>query len=282
MILERLVAASLDELRERETAVPLAEVMRMLEKQRAPRDFVGAIRGPGVSLIAEVKRASPTKGDLNVTLDAVQLAKSYERAGAAAISVLTEPKFFKGNLLDLANVAAAVDLPVLRKDFVINEYQVYEARAFGADAILLIAAILSDEQLGHLLQTICELGMAALIEVHNETELQRSLVALERWRAGVSSNAGDRMDNVSGERAMLPVAIGINNRNLVDFTVDLGATLALRPLVPEWLAVVSESGIGSHEDVLRLAAVGVDAILVGEALVKSDDPRAKIGSLMGW
>ena len=254
MILDKIVASTREALAERKR--PLAELDEMMARQSPPRDFAAALSGKGIRLIAEVKRASPSKGDLSPDLDASSLARTYRAAGAAAISVLTEAEHFKGSLDDLAAVRQAVDLPLLRKDFILDPYQVYEARARGADAVLLIAAILSDADMLSLLEETRFMGMEALVEVHSQKELRRAL-------------------------AVGPRVVGINNRNLADFSVDLETTLKLRPLIPGGVMVVSESGIHSREDVLRLEQAGVHAILVGEALVTSPDPAAKIAQLLG-
>lgn len=264
--LDRLVAATLEEVKKREAETPLERLMEAAARQRPARDFIAAVRGPRLRLIAEIKRASPSRGDLDPTLVSAPLARVYQDAGAAAISVLTESRLFKGSLSDLAGAASAVDIPVLRKDFVLSAYQVYEARAFGADAVLLIAAILSDEQLASLVDITQGLAMAALIEVHDEAELNRVLetIGSSLRRGGAES-----------------LALGINNRNLANFAVDLQTTLRLRPCVPEDITLVSESGISSRDDVLKLEAAGVHAVLVGEALVTSGDPRARIRELLG-
>ncbi len=214
-----------------------------------PLDFAAALRAPGVRLIAEVKRASPSKGLLCHDFDPEALARTYAENGAAAISVLTDARFFQGSLDHLVRVKETLasigkPLPVLRKDFIFDPYQVWEARVAGADAILLIVAVLGDKALRSLLALARRLGMEALVEVHNEQELARAVTA------------GARI-------------IGINNRDLRTFTVDLAVTERLRPLVPPDILVVSESGIHTPEDVARLAAIGVDAILVGEAFVRA-------------
>jgi len=224
--------------------------------REAPRNFGAALDGPDISLIAEVKRASPSKGPLRPDLDASSLAREYSAAGAAAISVLTEKDYFLGGFADLEAARAAAGLPVLCKDFIIEEYQVYEARAHGADAVLLIAAVLTRRRLEDLLATARSLGMAALVEVHNRSELAEALECR-------------------------PAIIGINNRDLADFSVDIKTTLDLRPLVPPGILVVSESGIRTHDDVRMLQEIGVDAVLVGEALVTSPSPAAKIAELLG-
>jgi indole-3-glycerol phosphate synthase len=221
-----------------------------------PRDWAAALRAPGISLIAEIKRASPSKGLLRPNLDARSLAQTYAANGAAAISVLTDERFFRGSLQDLRVVRQAVDLPLLRKEFVLDPYQVYEARAAGADALLLIVAALEDAPLRSLYTLICDLGMAALVEVHNAGELDRAL-------------------------ALTPRLIGINNRDLCTFEVRLETTERLRPAIPDDVAVVAESGIRSAADVARLAACGVDAMLVGESLVRAPDVGAQVRALVG-
>jgi indole-3-glycerol phosphate synthase len=241
----------------------LPEMERAARDAPPPLDFVRALRRrepggpPGPALIAEIKRASPSRGDLAPALDPLDLACCYRENGAAAISVLTETRHFKGSLDDLRRVAAAgLGAPLLRKDFIFDPWQVYEARQAGADAVLLIAACLEPAQLTLLHDLIVELGMAALVEVHNRPELETAL-------------------------ACRPALLGINNRNLLTFDVSLETTFLLRPSVPPGVTVVSESGIHSREDVLALHAAGVDAILVGEALVTSADTAAGVRSLIG-
>lgn len=223
--------------------------LRSLENFTPPAaDFAAALAQPGVSLIAEVKRASPSKGLLCRDFDAVQLALTYAQGGAAAISCLTDERFFQGKLEFLTAIKEAyrarkVTTPVLRKDFIFDPYQVLEARVAGADAILLIMAVLSDTEYRILSNAAHEMGMQVLVEVHDEAEVERAL-------------------------KLNPRVIGVNNRNLHDFTVDLNTTTRLRPLIPPGILLVSESGIAGAEDVRRLADMGVDAMLVGESLVK--------------
>jgi indole-3-glycerol phosphate synthase len=238
---------------------PLAEV-RAAAGQAAPaRDFTAALRrGPGQrpALIAEVKCASPSRGVIAADFDPLALARTYQDNGASAISVLTDARYFKGALAYLEQIAALADRPpLLRKDFLFDPYQVYEARAAGADAVLLIAAELEPANLAELHALAHELGMAALVEVHDQAELEKALGACQ------------------------PSLIGINNRDLRDFTVNLETTLRLRPLVPAGICLVAESGIRSPQDVARLAAAGVDAVLVGEALVAAPDVAAQVRSL---
>ena len=233
---------------------PLRDVRAAMVRSPTARSLVTALRHPGVSLIAEIKRVSPSKGLLRPNLDPAALAQAYEANGARAISVLTDQRFFQGDLQDLTAVRQATSLPVLRKDFILDRYQVYEARAAGADAVLLIVAALSHEDLWSLYRLTRELDMDALIEVHNADELVRAL----------------RID---------PRIIGINNRNLRTFQVDLGTTAQLRPLVPPDIVLVAESGVHSAADVHRLADVGVDAVLVGEAIVMAADVGPKVREL---
>lgn len=212
-----------------------------------PRGFMRALTGAGtIAIIAEAKKASPSKGLICPDFDPVRIAESYRAAGAHAMSVLTDEQFFQGSLAYLVRVRAAVELPVLRKDFMIDPLQISEARAHGADAILLIAAILETAQMEDFRLQAEELGMDALVEVHDEAELERAL------------DAGSRL-------------IGINNRNLRDFSVDLGTTFRLRALIPEPIPVVSESGIRSPDDMRRLREAGVTAALIGESLMRAGD-----------
>jgi indole-3-glycerol phosphate synthase len=221
------------------------------------RDFRKALENKSeISLIAEIKRASPSAGILKPDLDVIQLATIYEQSGASCISVLTEDKFFQGSKDDLKRVKACARLPVLRKDFILTEYQVWESKVIGADCLLLIAAVLTDQKLKDLHKLTLELGVQALVEIHTVKELERAL-------------------NLGGE------LIGINNRNLQTFQVDLKTTEKLLPLVPEDSVVVSESGISSRKEVESLENLGVDAILVGEALIKGTDPELKIKELLG-
>ena len=256
-MLNQIVESTRQSLEQQKSQTPLAGIKRAIGYQDAPRDFANALRGQNISLIAEVKRASPSKGLLCQNLVASSLARIYSQSGAAAISVLTEPDYFWGSFADLESARTEVKLPVLCKDFIIDRYQIYKARAHGADAVLLIAAILTRYELRILLETTHSLGMTALIEVHNRDELAKAL-------------------------KLTPRIIGVNNRNLADFSVDLETTLSLRPLIPPEVVVVSESGIHTRDDVLSLQEAGVNAILVGEALVTSPKPAAKIKELLGY
>jgi indole-3-glycerol phosphate synthase len=235
---------------------PLTKIKRLIRYQEPPRDFRKALNSQNISLIAEVKRASPSKGLLYSNLAPASLARIYKKGGAAAISVLTEPDYFWGSFADLEAARTEVKLPVLCKDFIIDRYQVYKARAHGADAILLIAAILTQQELENMQETAHSLNMSALVEVHNRAELEMALKCS-------------------------PDIVGINNRDLTDFSINLETTLKLRPLIPEGVVVVSESGIHTRDDVLVLQKAEIDAILVGEALVSSPNPAEKIDELLG-
>jgi indole-3-glycerol phosphate synthase len=256
VILDRIIESTRERVARLKSERPLDSVEEAARRREPPRDFAAALSGQGVSLIAEIKRASPSKGPLRPDLDAAALARAYAESGAAAISVLTEPEYFRGSFADLETARAAVSLPVLCKDFIIDAYQIHEARAHGTDAVLLIAAVLSGDELRTLLETARSQGMAALVEVHNQVELETAL------------DCG-------------PGVVGINNRNLADFSVDLKTTLDLRSLIPSDVLVVSESGIHTRDNVLSLQAADVDAVLVGEALVTATDPAAKIAELLG-
>ncbi len=250
-MLGRIITDKRDEVEQRKKSVPLATLEERLTRRQAPLDFAGALRGDGTRLIAEVKRASPSRGLLCPEFDPVKLAKTYAANGAAAISVLTEANYFQGSLDHLAAIRKEVALPLLRKDFIFDPYQVYESRAYGADALLLIVAILGQGQLGELLSLSHKLGMDCLVEVHNEAEVARAL------------DSGAEV-------------IGINNRDLKTFKVDIKTTRRLRPLIPAGYTVVSESGIRSGENVAELKGWGINAILVGETLVTAADIPSKI------
>ncbi len=255
--LERIVAATREELAARQAQTPLAELRAQAAGAPTPRDFAAALQAPvgaPARLIAEVKRASPSKGLLAQTFDPVAQATAYASGGAAAISVLTEPRFFMGALDHLRAVRAAVPVPVLRKDFILDAYQVYEARAAGADALLLICAMLDDATLADLLALTHSLGMAALVEAHNADEAARAV------------QIGARV-------------IGVNSRDLRTFAVDSAIIQRLRPLVPADRVFVAESGIADIAGATRARAWGADAILVGEALMRAPDPVAHTRAL---
>jgi indole-3-glycerol phosphate synthase len=256
MFLDKIVAQKRKELEERQKAVPMSVLEDAIAHRPAPIDLAKALKSDGISLIAEIKRASPSKGMLNPNLDPVALAKTYARCGAAAISVLTEENYFLGSRQDLEAVKNALPhIPVLRKDFILEPYQLYESRAWGADAVLLIVAILDDSELKELITVSHKLGMQCLVEVHDKDELKRAI----------------KCD------AQL---IGINNRNLDTLEVDINVTRILRPLVPPERLVVSESGIKGRDDIEKLKAWGVDAALIGEALVTAEDVPARIKELL--
>jgi len=259
-ILEQIIAHKRMEI----AALDAQSLRRAAESSPAPRDFLAAIKRRRVSrrpgLIAELKRASPSKGILAPHLDLFQVADIYAQNGAAAISVLTDEKFFLGKLETLYELRfeRKSELPLLRKDFIIDEVQLYESRANGADAVLLIAAALMDDKLfADLHELALELGLTPLVEVHDEAETERAL----------------RLKDVH--------LIGINNRNLATFEVSLETTEQIRPMIPDKIIVVAESGIFTENDVERLAKANVDAILVGEALVTSEDIGAKVRELSG-
>jgi len=269
-ILDRIVADKREELARRQREEPFGTLRwqaRRMPPTSARGGLAAALRVHPPGLIAEIKRASPSRGLLRPDLDAVALARAYAAAGAAAISVLTEERYFQGSLADLKAVREALDglgearyaglrPPLLRKDFIFDMYQLFEARAYGADAVLLIAAILNPGLLTSLIALARSLGLECLVEVHDESEVERALMA------------GAEI-------------VGINNRDLRTFEVDLATTERLRPLVPPEVTVVAESGVQTRADVRRLAALGVHGILIGEALVLADDPAAKIRELFG-
>lgn len=261
-ILDRIVAAKLQELERRRQDEPLGILRTRLAQAAPTRSLAQALRGPSLGLIAEVKRASPSRGLLRADLDAQALARTYASSGAAAISVLTEEQHFQGSLNDLKAVRAVLDgrggprPPVLRKDFLFDAYHLFEARAYGADAVLLIVAILKPKLLVELLALARTLDMECLVEVHDEDELERVLAADAQ-------------------------IIGINNRDLRTFAADLAVSERLRPLIPADRVVVAESGIHTRADVQRLLALGVNAVLIGEALVTAEDAGGKIEELLG-
>ena len=255
--LDKILPQTREDLDVRMSAQPLKEVKARVRDLEETRDFVGALSEDRLHLIAEVKRASPSKGDLAPDIDAADLARVYIENGASAISVLTDMPFFKGSLDDLKavrDVSAESGTPILRKDFVIDEYMIYEARLWGADAILLLVVGLSDAQLEDYQGMANELGMAALIETHDEFELYRAL-------------------------EFKPRLIGINNRDLRTFVTDLSTAHGLAPRIGLSSRVVAESGISTIDDARSMRAAGADAILVGEALITAEDTPSKTGEL---
>jgi indole-3-glycerol phosphate synthase len=247
--LERIVATTREEVARRRASVPVAELARGGGPRAEARRFVEALARPGLSVIAEHKRRSPSAGPIRGDLTLEEVVEAYERGGAAALSVLTEGPNFGGSLDDLRAARAAVSLPILRKDFTVDEYQLYEALEAGADAVLLIVAALEEPELARLYRLARGLGLAVLVEVHSRAELD------------VAAALGAEV-------------IGINNRDLTTLTVDTGRTLELAPLVPAGTVVVAESGFRDAADLAGLAAVGVDAVLVGESLMRAPEVEA--------
>jgi indole-3-glycerol phosphate synthase len=253
-ILDKILAVKRAEVAAAKRAAP--EVEARARAAPATRDFVGALRAKTPAVIAEIKRASPSKGLLRANFDPAAIAKSYEQAGAACISVLTDREFFQGAPEDLIKAKAACALPALRKDFLIDPYQAFEARALGADCVLLIVACLDDAQMRSLEKLAHSLGMAVLVEVHDAAELERAL-------------------------ALDTPLIGINNRNLRTFETRLETTLDLLPRMPKQRMVITESGILSAADVRRMRDQGVNAFLVGEAFMRAPDPGSALREVFG-
>jgi len=254
-VLDSIVAGVRADLAERRQRAPLAELRARAQAAPPALDAEAVLRRPGLSLIAEVKRASPSKGALAEIPDPAALAAAYVAGGAGAVSVLTEGRRFHGSLADLDAVRAAVDVPVLRKDFMVEPYQIWEARAHGADLVLLIVAALSDVELTELLTLATTLGMTALVEVHDEEEVARA------------AGCGARV-------------VGVNARDLRTLEVDPATFGRLAPLVPDAAVRVAESGVAGPADAARYAAEGADAVLVGEALVRDGDPTAAARDLI--
>jgi len=254
-VLDDILAGVRADLAERCAAVPLERLKEQAARRPCVRDALGALRRPGVGVIAEVKRTSPSRGRLAAIADPARLARDYEAGGASVISVLTEGRRFGGSLADLDAVRSAVDVPVLRKDFVLSAYQVWEARARGADLVLLIVAALDQNALVALIERTGSLGMTALVEVHDETEVDRAL------------DAGARV-------------VGVNARDLRTLEVDRGLFRRLAPRLPPEIVKVAESGVRGPHDLLSCAAAGADAVLVGEGLVTDRDPRQAVAELV--
>lgn len=255
-VLDDIVAGVRVDLERRMAQVPLAQLRAALADVDAPRDSMPALRGRGSSVIAEVKRRSPSKGDLAPIADPAALAEQYAAGGAAAISVLTEERRFGGSLDDLRAVRARVDTPLLRKDFVVTDYQLVEARAAGADLVLLIVAALEGDLLRSLYDVAGDLGLTVLVEVHDEVETERAV-------------------------ALGAELIGVNARNLKTLAVDDDTFGRLAPLIPSDRVKVAESGISGPGDVKRFVAEGARAVLVGEALVRDGDPRRAVEEMTG-
>jgi indole-3-glycerol phosphate synthase len=256
-ILDRIVAARRESIAHRKRVLPEVALKIAVEKKALPsRDFAAALSRDGINVIAELKKASPSVGVLRQEYAPAVLAEALEHAGAAALSVLTEEDFFSGSLADLKEASRVTKIPILRKDFIVDPWQVWETRASGADAFLLIAAILSDASLRELLELGRSLKMEPLVEVHTREELDRVLAA------------GARI-------------IGVNNRDLRDFQVHLETSLTLVEAIPEDCIAVSESGLRSHDDLSRLRRAGFDAFLIGERLMADPDPAASMRVLIG-
>jgi indole-3-glycerol phosphate synthase len=255
MVLERIVKAKRREVASRKEIVPLSRLREAMMDLPPPRDFMGAINRLSCSIIAEVKKRSPSKGKIRGDFDPLKIAALYQENGAAAVSVLTDEEFFGGNRTHLAGIKEVVDLPLLRKDFIIDPYQIYETRVLGGDALLLIAFLL-EGQLKEYIRLTQKVGLAALVEVHTREELNKAVAADAE-------------------------IIGINNRDLKTFSTDLRTTLELAPFIPEDRIVVSESGINTREDIEALMQTRVHSFLVGEALMRAEDIGGKLRELLG-
>ena len=256
-ILDQLAEAARQRVKEAKRQTPLAELRRQaMALPKGDFRFEKALAKPGLSFICECKKASPSKGLIAPNFPYLQIAKEYEAAGADAISVLTEPKWFLGSDSYLKEIAAAVSTPCLRKDFTVDDYMIYEAKLLGASAVLLICTILDDAQLREYIAICADLGLSALVETHDDTEVDRALAA------------GARI-------------LGVNNRNLKTFTVDTENSRRLRARIPQDVLFASESGVKTAEDVAGLAAIGADAVLIGETLMRAPDKTAKLRELKG-
>jgi indole-3-glycerol phosphate synthase len=254
-VLDEILDGVRADLADRQRAMPLERLKELAARAASPRDVMAAFAGPEVSVIAEVKRASPSKGALAAIADPAALAVDYEAGGAAIISVLTEQRKFGGSLDDLAAVREAVSVPVLRKDFIVSSYQLWEARAHGADMALLIVAALEQNALVSLVERAVSIGLVPLVEVHTRAELARAV------------DAG-------------ATVLGINARNLATLEVDRQVFASLAPLVPEGVVKIAESGVRGTHDLLAYAAAGADAVLVGESLVTGRDPKSAVADLV--
>lgn len=256
-ILEQLADHTRQRTEQAKRVLPPEEIRHQaLSLPKGDFPFQQALKKPGVSFICECKKASPSKGLIAPNFPYLEIAKEYEAAGADCISVLTEPKWFLGNDEYLKEIAEAVSIPCLRKDFTVDEYQIYQAKVLGASAVLLICSVLTENQMKDYIRICDELGLSALVEVHDEQEVQTAL------------NAGARI-------------IGVNNRNLKDFSVDTDNSRRLRELIPPNVLFVSESGVRTAEDVETLRKIGADAVLIGETLMRASDKRAKLAELRG-
>ncbi|NPV05090.1 MAG: indole-3-glycerol phosphate synthase TrpC [Syntrophaceae bacterium] len=256
MILQQIIGNKRDEVARQKHILPHSELRRMLADRAPTRDFAAALRGSGCAVIAEVKRSSPSKGRIRDDFDPVAIARTYEESGASAVSILTERKFFEGSAAYVPQIRKAVNLPLLRKDFVIDSYQIAETRVLGGDALLLIARVLEAGELLDFIGLASELGLAALVEVHDEADLEKAL------------SAGARI-------------VGINNRDLQTFRTDLEVSSRLARRIPEGVTAVSESGIEGRRDIERLMEAGIHAFLVGESLMREADIGRKLRELLG-
>ena len=260
MILDEIIAHKKEELKRLKADFPvkgLIQGLKMRIKHLPPtRDFIKAVKGKGIKIIAEVKKASPSKGVIRNDFDPIEIARIYEINGASAISVLTEERYFHGHIDHLKEIKEAVSIPVLRKDFIFDEYQIYESRAAGADAVLLIAGILEKKEIDEFLDTSHHLGMSCIVEVHDEDDIEKAL----------------------STKAKL---IGINNRDLKTFKTDIKTTFNLVTKIPKDRVVISESGINSYNDVDILRRKGVHVFLVGESLMREKDVGKKLKELLG-
>ena len=256
-ILDKLAQHAMERVKAAEQTIALDEIKsRVLSLPKGDFEFERVLSKPNISFICECKKASPSKGIIAKDFPFLRIAKEYESAGADCISVLTEPKWFLGSDEYLREIAAAVKIPCLRKDFTVDEYQIYEAKILGAQAVLLICSILSAEQIKAYIKICDKLGISALVETHDENEVKTAV------------NSGARI-------------IGVNNRNLKDFSVDTDNSRRMRELVPDNVLFVSESGVRTAEDVQKLCEIGADAVLIGETLMRAEDKKAKLLELKG-
>jgi indole-3-glycerol phosphate synthase len=256
MILQKIVENKREEIERQKEILPLGELRQMLADRPPSRDFVGAIRHRDCAVIAEVKRSSPSKGLIREDFNPIEIAGIYADNGASAISILTERKFFGGNAAYVPQISRVVGLPLLRKDFIIDPYQINETRVLGADALLLIARLLEAGELRDFIGFASELGLAALVEVHDEADVEKAI------------SSGARL-------------VGINNRDLATFRTDLEVSIQLARMVPKGVTVVSESGIDSRGEIEKLMEAGIHAFLVGESLMREKDVGKKLRELLG-
>lgn len=256
-ILDQLAGYARERVEKAKKKIPVDEIKQQaLFLPKGTFAFENALKKQGVSFICECKKASPSKGLIAPEFPYLQIAKDYEAAGADCISVLTEPKWFLGADKYLKEIAQTVSIPCLRKDFTVDEYMIYETKLLGASAVLLICSILSEEQIKAYINICDILGLSALVEAHNETEIKSAL------------NAGARI-------------IGINNRNLKDFSIDTNNSSKLRKLIPQKVLFVSESGVNTADDIVKLREIGADAVLIGETLMRASNKKAKLAELRG-